>query len=81
MTNTTRTAEDQDWIEFCNGVDDDLPEQATALQLGAFFFWLMTRYNHSPNAMKVAMAFAFSDYQEYYALRELMEATEGATIH
>lgn len=72
---------DQDWIEFCKEVDDDLPEQATALQLSAFFLWVMNTYNHSPDAMKVALAFAFSDYQEHYALRELMETTEGATIH
>jgi len=72
---------DQEWIEFCKEVDDVLPEQATALQLSAFFLWVMNTYNHSPNAMKVALAFAFSDYQEHYALRELMEATEGATIH
>ena len=81
MTNTTNeegnnTDEDQPWIDFCETIRETLPDAATAIQLGSFFYWIMALYRHTPNSMHLAMSLALDDYQ-----RSEWSVPDGTTMH
>jgi len=77
MTDATTTPdEDQPWIDFCDSIRDTLPDNATAIQLGPFFYWIMALYRHSPNSMHLAMSLALDDYQ-----RSEWSVPDGTVLH